>query len=427
MLSLRADELWPTRDYTRIPYRLFTDDEIYRAEMDRIFRGPVWNFVGLAAEIPNAGDFKTTHVGDTPVIVGRDEAGALVALVNRCAHRGALLRREAFGNATDHRCIYHQWCYALDGALVAVPFRNGVRGKGGLDPRFDLSAHRLPRLQIQSLAGMMFVSFDPKVEPLADYLGELHCEQITRILGRPVRILGFQRQLVKGNWKLYQENLRDTYHASLLHSFFVTFGLDRVTNPGGTKLDPSKRHAFVYNRHDPDAAKTIPNQATSSGDYAAQGLQAERVQLADRFMLQYHNQYGDDLRVYIGCLFPNGHYQQINNCLNVRQMIPRGRGAFEVVWTLFGYQDDDDAMTELRKHQANFIGPAGFVSMEDAEVIENMQTALEDGAGGCSVVEMGGRGAITTDNDNKVNEVPMRGFWSNYARLMGIEPSGGER
>src|SRR5690606_28475032 len=101
-----------------------------------------------------------------------------------------------------------------------------------------------------------------------------------RLMCKPVKILGFQRQLVRGNWKFYQENLRDTYHASLLHSFFVTFGLDRVTNPGGTRLDASKRHAFVYNRHDPsNAAPVVPGGAASSSAYAEQGVAAERVRL----------------------------------------------------------------------------------------------------------------------------------------------------
>jgi anthranilate 1,2-dioxygenase large subunit len=34
--------------------------------------------------------------------------------------------------------------------------------------------------------------------------------------------------LPKSNWKLYSENVRDPYHASLLHAFFSTFNLLRA-------------------------------------------------------------------------------------------------------------------------------------------------------------------------------------------------------
>jgi anthranilate 1,2-dioxygenase large subunit len=60
-------------------------------------------------------------MGETPIVVNRDLNGAIYAFVNRCAHRGALVRREASGNAMDHTCIYHQWCYGLDG--VSTPER----------------------------------------------------------------------------------------------------------------------------------------------------------------------------------------------------------------------------------------------------------------------------------------------------------------
>ena len=89
--------IWPALDYSRVPYRLYHDAEIYAREQERIFRGPTWNYLGLEAEIPNPGDFRATYVGETPVVVNRDKEGAVKAFVNRCAHRGALVRREIVG------------------------------------------------------------------------------------------------------------------------------------------------------------------------------------------------------------------------------------------------------------------------------------------------------------------------------------------
>jgi anthranilate 1,2-dioxygenase large subunit len=86
-------------DGYRVPYEVFTDQVYYDQEQEHIFRGETWSFVGLEAELPNKGDFKSTAIGDTPVIVTRDQNGQLHVFKNLCMHRGALLVREPRGNA----------------------------------------------------------------------------------------------------------------------------------------------------------------------------------------------------------------------------------------------------------------------------------------------------------------------------------------
>jgi anthranilate 1,2-dioxygenase large subunit len=131
-------------------------------------------------------------------------------LVNRCAHRGAIVRRELRGNATDHICIYHRWCYGLDGKLQGVPFRRGLKGKGGMSPDFDMAEHGLQSLRVASHKGVIFASFRSDVERLEDYLGPVFVHHLDRLFGKPIRILGYHRQRTFGNWKLYLENNRDT-------------------------------------------------------------------------------------------------------------------------------------------------------------------------------------------------------------------------
>src|SRR5580658_4907718 len=60
---------WPPEGVSRVPYAVFSDPALHRLEQERIFRGPTWHFLALEAELPEPGSFKTTHVGDTPVIV----------------------------------------------------------------------------------------------------------------------------------------------------------------------------------------------------------------------------------------------------------------------------------------------------------------------------------------------------------------------
>ena len=227
-MSMLRDAPAIARDGSRVPFEIFTRPDVFAREQEAIFRGPVWNYVALEAELPEPCDFKTSFVGDTPIIVSRAEDGSLHAFVNRCAHRGATVQRQACGNARQHRCVYHQWAYNPRGELVGVPYRRGVPGMGGYAADFDPKQHGLARLRVASHQGVIFASFSAETVPLEQYLDEPLVEAIDRLFSRPVKVLGHMRQRVRGNWKLYSENTRDPYHAALLHGFHATFGLYRT-------------------------------------------------------------------------------------------------------------------------------------------------------------------------------------------------------
>src|SRR5262245_65699216 len=80
--------VWPG-DLTQIQDWVYTDEAIYRREIERIFHGPTWNYVALEAEIPNPGDFIRSNVGPTTVVVARTKDGSISVVENRCAHRAA--------------------------------------------------------------------------------------------------------------------------------------------------------------------------------------------------------------------------------------------------------------------------------------------------------------------------------------------------
>ena len=50
--------VFPNADGSRVPYKVFSSEEIYALEQERIYRGPTWNFLGLEAEIPNPGTIR---------------------------------------------------------------------------------------------------------------------------------------------------------------------------------------------------------------------------------------------------------------------------------------------------------------------------------------------------------------------------------
>ncbi|MFN0163771.1 MAG: Rieske 2Fe-2S domain-containing protein, partial [Burkholderiales bacterium] len=89
--SATTSAAWTRADFARVPYEVFTSDEIYARENERIFRGPVWNYLCHEIELPGPGDYVTNWIGEAHVIVARDRDGSIHAFENSCAHRGARL------------------------------------------------------------------------------------------------------------------------------------------------------------------------------------------------------------------------------------------------------------------------------------------------------------------------------------------------
>ena len=116
-------------------------------------------------------------------------------------------------------------------------------------------------------------------------------------------------------------------------------------------------------------------------------------------------------------VFPNFVLQQVENSIAVRQILPKGRCETELLWTVLGFEDDDAAMTEMRLKQANLIGPAGYISLEDGAVGGFVQRGIEGAGGAASIVEMGGAG--DESQKTRATEASVRGFWRAWRRAMG--------
>jgi anthranilate 1,2-dioxygenase large subunit len=410
---VKSNGLALAADYSRIPYSVYHSADLYERERERIFKGPVWSYLCLEVELPEAGSFITTYVGDVAVLVNRAADGRLRAFENRCMHRGTKLRRELRGKDTAHSCVYHQWCYSLDGALMSVPFSRGVRGQGGLPKDFDKSKVHLVELRVASFCGVLFGTFDANTPPLEDYLGERVMGMLRALLHKPVKVLGYQRQHILGNWKLYNENLRDPNHGGLLHSFHATFGLARLSQKGGAHMDDQFRHniSFISGGDDEEALK--------EGYSETRNVYQSRYRLEDAEMLKFYPELPTPETLIILSVFPNVIFQMIANSLCTRQIRPKGVDEMELYWTYYGFADDTPEMTEHRRLQSNMVGPAGLVSMEDGEAVELVHNQTRTVSDGSSQVIIGGVGPLR-DQDNMVTEVPIRGFWRFYFNSMGL-------
>ena len=63
---------WEDSGLTRVPYAVYGGQALVQQEQERIFQGSTWNYLCLEAELPEAGSFRTTFVGETPVVVVKD-------------------------------------------------------------------------------------------------------------------------------------------------------------------------------------------------------------------------------------------------------------------------------------------------------------------------------------------------------------------
>ena len=234
---------WPDDSVARVPYWVYQDEANYRRELERLFEGPTWNFVCLEADIPEKGDYRTNVVGAMPVIVVRDVNGAINCFENRCAHRGALIAFDDGGKVENQfKCIYHAWSYDLCGNLRGIAFEKGINGVGGMPKDFQRDRYGPRKLRTTTLGGMVFATLSDETPPIEQYLGAEILGRVKRVLNRPIKVMGRFVQVLPNNWKLYVENVKDTYHASLLHLFFGTFRITRLTQGGGVLVSPDGGH-----------------------------------------------------------------------------------------------------------------------------------------------------------------------------------------
>src|SRR5262249_6624270 len=209
---------------------IFVTDEVYRMEMERIF-DRTWVFLAHETEVPSAGDYVSRTLGSAPVIVVRDADGVLHGLLNSCRHRGAKVCRADSGNARNFVCPYHGWTYERSGRLVTTTFDKH------LPQDFDFAASslaRVPRLEIYK--GMVFASWNPDVESLSQYLGEIawyidpfltRSPQGMEVLAPP------HRWRAKANWKVGALNfVCDSQHILTTHIGPLTLDPVRAARAG---------------------------------------------------------------------------------------------------------------------------------------------------------------------------------------------------
>ena len=189
--------------------------------------------------------------------------------------------------------------------------------------------------------------------------------------------------------------------------FLVTFGLFRADQPSAVKMDESGMHCvLISSKGEQNLNATTKEMKNFRADF----------KLADPRLLDPVREFPGEATVVMQTLWPNIIIQQQSNTLAMRQLVPRGPELFDLMWTFFGFANDTPEMTQRRLRQANLMGPAGLVSIDDGEVMEYSQQGVRQRPGSAAMLEMDGRG--TADQDHMVTEAAIRAFYKHYREVM---------
>ncbi|KTE22739.1 (2Fe-2S)-binding protein [Sphingopyxis sp. H050] len=339
--AYQRDIVWPA-NYNEIPKEIFVRQDLYQAEINRIFRGPEWHPVAHESEVPLPGDFKTCNLADVPLLIIRGEDGKVRAFYNACSHRSNQIEVKPSGNRTEFECPYHRWLFNSAGELVGCP------NQREFTPGFDKKDYPLAQPRQESLGGLLFVTLSPETDSLDDFLQEAKTS-LMDIMGGDgrLRLIGYHRVRYLTNWKAYSDN--DGYHPPLLHQAFTM--LNWQGGAGRQYATTGRGHYCI------DTELTVPKPTSV---------------IRDTSVIEFRDE-GRPKRSSVLALFPMLVASNYLNVISIRFATPVAIDEVEVNYAYFAHQDDDEEMVRHRIRQSsNAIGPSGLISMEDASVFHRV-------------------------------------------------------
>ena len=396
----------------RVHTSLYTDPEIFEAEIDRIFHS-TWVWVAHDSQVPGKNDWITTHVGRQPVIVNRDKTGKVRVMLNRCRHRGATICEAKKGNAPGFVCPYHAWTYGVDGSLKGLPLPKGYKD-------FDKSEYGLIQLRVESYNGLIFATFNEDAPPLDEFLGrakpwiDLFMKQGG---GFPVKALGEHKFNFPGNWKIQLENTTDAYHFPVVHKSFLssldgdTSELFSFMNAGGYVEDLGNGHAVMV---------MIPELVDLEENLDAP-IPERFAELAEELRKDYSD---EEVRRIVRAVTGSGFNMNLFPNLSCsmaffRVLRPLAVNETEVRHIAIGMEGGPPAANRMRlRLHEHFQGPMGFGTTDDAEAWERVQRGAQAGEDKAWIMLNRGEDKTPSNAGDVTAETGMRAAYQMWKRMM---------
>jgi len=144
----------PARGIYRCNREIFTDPGLFDLEMKYLFEGN-WIYLAHESQLPANGDYLTTWMGRQPVIVSRTRSGEPAAVLNACAHRGAMVCRRKKDNRSTWTCPFHGWTYANNGKLLKAKDAKGAGYPEQFNKDGSHDMARVPRFESRLRRGVL--------------------------------------------------------------------------------------------------------------------------------------------------------------------------------------------------------------------------------------------------------------------------------
>jgi p-cumate 2,3-dioxygenase subunit alpha len=405
-----------------------TSEEIHRAEIERIFRRS-WLYVGHESEVPKRGDFVRRTVGLQPLFFVRSlTTGEVKVFYNSCTHRGSTICRRDRGNGKTFQCFYHAWTFDSDGRLIGVP------DEECFGPTFDKSKLGLVAVpRMESYRGLIFVSYDPNIEALTEYLAGAR-EYIDAMMdaaevaaafagsgngdgGTPLQVLrGTHQYGIKANWKLLVENSMDGYHLGPTHATYFQFLKDQhvdVSPSTGSMKLLGNGHAVI--EYTGSWGRPIARWASQFGDASKPQLDALRERIIAELGDTGYRMAELNRNLFI---YPN-LFVMDNNAAALRVIEPTSVDYMDVAQHELAPRVEDPEVRKVRlESYVTFAGPGGLATPDDVEALESCQQGAHSGVE-WSLLSRG----YFSEEPPMSGELQMRVFWRRWQQqLLAREP-----
>jgi p-cumate 2,3-dioxygenase alpha subunit len=327
--------------------------------------------------------------------------------------------RENSGNAKTFQCPYHAWTFNNCGELVGVP------GEDAYSEAFDRKEFALGTpARVESYRGFFFINFNPASESLLDYLAgakeflDVICDQSEESMEI---VHGAQLYSMRANWKLLVENSFDGYHGLPTHQRYMSFlaeigGLDMTTvsRLRGEARALGNGHAVI--EYEPPWGRPVARWAPYFGEAKKAELEAIQKKIETRCGAEWAHRVTQMSRNLL--IFPNLIINDIM-AVTVRTFFPVSPDYMEIsAWALAPREESPENRALRLDNFLTFLGPGGFATPDDVEMLESCQRGFLNREVGWSDISRGMKRAkpVTTD------ELQIRTFWRRWNELITLSP-----